>query len=66
VFKRPGRVQRFLQWLFGSPFQQMPDAFGDPVPAVLRVFEAQAEEIQGRSNGKVGASTIHSGRTWPA
>ena len=61
--KRPGRVQRFLRWLFGSPFQDMPNAFGDPVPPEQRVFEAQVEEMRHHSNGEVPASTIHSDRT---
>ena len=64
--KKRGRVQRLIRWMFGSPFQQMPAVFGDPVPAELRVFEAQAEEIQHRSSGKVAASTTHSGQTRPA
>jgi hypothetical protein len=63
VSKRPGRVQRFLRWLFGSPFQEMPDAFGDSVPPELRVFEARVEEMQDHSNGEVAASTIRPDRT---
>jgi hypothetical protein len=63
VSKRPGRVQRFLRWLFGSPFQDMSDAFGDPMPPELRVFEAQVVEMQDHSHGKVAAPTIHSDRT---
>ena len=61
--KRPGRVQRFLRWLVGSPFQEMPEAFGDPMPSGLRVFEAQVEVMQDYSHGKVPAPTIHSDRT---
>ncbi|HBY95975.1 MAG TPA: hypothetical protein DEP84_18810 [Chloroflexi bacterium] len=37
-------VQRFLRWLFGAPFEQLPPEFGDPVPPEVRIFEAEAEE----------------------
>jgi hypothetical protein len=39
-------VRRFLRWLFGSPFKELPPEFGDTVPPELRVFEAEAEEVQ--------------------
>jgi hypothetical protein len=64
--KKSGRVKRFLRWLFGSPFQDMGDAFGDPVPPEQRVFEAQVDEMQHLARGRVPASTIHSDRTKPA
>jgi len=51
--KKSGWIQRFLRWLFGSPFEELPPAFGDPVPPELRVFEAEAEEAQRRARGKV-------------
>ena len=38
--------QRFIRWLFGAPFEELPSEFGDPVPSELRRFEAEAEEIQ--------------------
>jgi len=62
VSKRPGRVQRFLRWLFGSPFQDMSDAFGDPVPPEQRVYAAQVDEMQHHANGKVPAPTFQSDR----
>lgn len=43
---------RFGRWLFGSPFRDLPPEFGDPVPPELRVFEAEAEEVQHRPRGK--------------
>ena len=48
-----GRIRRFVGWLFGAPFRELPPEFGDAVPSELRVFEAQAEEIQYHSQGKV-------------
>lgn len=39
-------VWGFLRWLFGAPFQELPSEFGDPVPAELRIFEAEVTEIQ--------------------
>ncbi len=55
-----GRVQRFLRWLFGSPFQSMSDVIGDPVPPELRAFEARSEEIVHHPNGQVASPRIHS------
>jgi hypothetical protein len=45
--------RRFMGWLFGAPFQELPPEFGDPAPPELRVFEAQAEESQHQPQGKV-------------
>jgi hypothetical protein len=45
-------LQRFMRWLFGSPFEELPSEFGDPVPPELRVFEAEAEEIEHHPVGK--------------
>ncbi|MGC8782087.1 MAG: hypothetical protein ACP5UQ_14595 [Anaerolineae bacterium] len=44
---------RFVRWLCGSPFRRLPPAFGNPVPADLQVFEAQAEEATRRGLGGV-------------
>jgi hypothetical protein len=46
---KTGWVQRFLRWLFGSPFQALPPEFGDPVPPDLKAFEAESEEIEHRA-----------------
>jgi hypothetical protein len=41
-------LRRSVRWLFGSAFRRLPPEFGDPVPPELRVFAAEAEEIQHR------------------
>ena len=46
---------RFVRWLFGSPFRRLPPAFGNPVPADLQVFQAEAEEARHRGLGTVAA-----------
>ena len=58
--KKIGRVQRFLRWLFGSPFQDMSDVMGDSVPPELRAFEERSEEMTHHPNGKVASTQIHS------
>jgi hypothetical protein len=64
--KRYGILHRFTRWLFGAPFSELPAEFGDTVPADLRVFEAQAEEIQHHSIGHVASQTSQSKPTRPA
>lgn len=60
---RSNIVQRFVRWLFGAPFQELPPEFGDPVPPELRAFEAEAEETQRHPFGKVpSSSSPRSGR----
>ncbi len=44
--KKPGWVRRFVRWIFGAPFRDLPPEFGDPVPPELRTFETNAEETQ--------------------
>jgi hypothetical protein len=51
--EKAGRIRRFMGWLFGAPFRELPPEFGDEVPSELRVFEAQAEEAQHQSRGRV-------------
>ena len=58
--KKPGRVQRFLRWMFGAPFQDMSDAFGDSMPPEMRAFEARSEEIVTHSKGRVASARLHS------
>jgi hypothetical protein len=58
--KKTSQVQRFLQWLFGSPFQERSDVIGDPVPPELRAFEAHSDEMAHHLNGKVASPRIHS------
>jgi hypothetical protein len=64
--RKTGRLQRFLRWLLGSPFQDLSDAFGDPVPPEQRVFEARVDEMQHHAIGKAATPTIHADRTKPA
>ena len=63
--RKQGRIQRFLHWLFGSPFEHMSGTIGDPVPPELRVFEAQVNEMQHHLDGKIPEATFHSDRTKP-
>lgn len=37
---------RFLHWLFGSEFEQLPPEFGDPIPPDLEEFEQKQKEAQ--------------------
>jgi hypothetical protein len=46
TYEKSNWVKRFLRWLFGSPFEELPPEFGDTVPPELRAFEAEAEEAQ--------------------
>ena len=46
---------RFARWLFGSPFRELPSAFGNTVPSELRMFEAEAAEAGRRGLGGVAA-----------
>ena len=64
-FKRLKWVQRFLNWFFGAPFQELPWEFGDPIPSELRAFQAEAEETQHRPQGKVASSYIYSTQAEP-
>ena len=38
------RLARFARWLFGSPFLELPPAFGNTIPPELQIFEAEAAE----------------------
>lgn len=38
-------LQRLARWFFGSPFEELPTEFGDPVPAELREFERESEQV---------------------
>jgi hypothetical protein len=51
--KKLNGVQRFLRWLFGTPFEDMGEPFGDPVPPEIRKFEAESEEITHLPRGEV-------------
>jgi hypothetical protein len=60
--KKSGRVQRFLHWLFGSPFQNQTDVIGDPVPPELRAFEAHSTELAHQVSGQPGKTVTHAHR----
>lgn len=55
-------IQRFMQYLFGTPFQKLPSEFGDPVPVEWRVFEARTEEVQHRPEGNLLSPSPLAGR----
>ncbi len=58
---------RFVRWLCGSPFRGLPRAFGDPTPADLRRFKAQADEAAQHGLGGVAAPVpVAHARTRPA
>jgi len=59
--------QRFVRWQFGSPFRFLPPAFGNPLPAELRLFRFRAREAQHLGIGEVAASVpVHHEKTRPA
>jgi hypothetical protein len=61
-----GWLERFLRWLFGAPFEDLPPEFGNPVPTELQVFEYQAEEAQHHPSSKISTPTsVHREQTKP-
>ena len=64
--QRPGRIQRLLRWFFGSPFQEMPEPFGDPVPPEIREFEAESDRLSNTPVRDVASPHIGHTRTKPA
>ena len=38
-------VRRFVRWLFGAPFEDLPRAFGEPI-SEIRAFEEEMKEAQ--------------------
>jgi hypothetical protein len=64
--EKHGWLERFLRWLFGAPFQELPPEFGDPVPSELRVFEYRAEEAQHHPRSKISTPRpVHRKQTKP-
>jgi hypothetical protein len=58
---------RFVRWLFGSPFRELPPAFGNTVPTELQVFEAEAAEAGRHGIGGVAIPVpVHHRKTRPA
>lgn len=43
-------ARRFMRWLFGSPFRDLPEGFGEPMPEI-RAFEEEMEMTQHRATG---------------
>jgi hypothetical protein len=64
--KKSNPIERFAHWLFGSPFQSLPSAFGDQVPPELRVLEAEVEEAQHQVEEVPASPTIHERQSRPA
>jgi hypothetical protein len=57
---------RFARWLFGSPFRELPPAFGSTVPSELQMFEAEAAEAGRRGlGGIVALAPVHHRKTHP-
>jgi hypothetical protein len=48
-------IRRFMR----APFEDIPPAFGNTVAPELRVFEAEAEEMEHHPVGKSSSSSIH-------
>ena len=61
------RLTRFARWLFGSPFRELPPAFGNTVPPELQVFEAEAAQVSRRGLGGVATPVpVRHRKTHPA
>lgn len=59
--------RRFIRWLFGGPFRQLPPQFGSTVPPDLQRFEETAENAGRRPFGHVAQSPpVHHAKTQPA
>jgi hypothetical protein len=50
-------VRRFMRWIFGAPFQDLPPGFGEPMPEI-RAFEEEMEETQHRAHGNVPVASV--------
>lgn len=58
---------RFVRWLCGSPFRQLPAAYGSPVPTDLQIFQAEAEQAKRTGLGTVATpERAHHAITRPA
>lgn len=65
--QRASWPKRFIRWLFGSPFRQLPPPFGNPVPLDLQQFEAEADDAQRQGFGGVaGQASSHHAKSSPA
>ena len=50
-------VRRFMRWLFGAPFQDLPPGFGEPMPEI-RAFEEEMNETQHRAHGSAPVESV--------
>jgi hypothetical protein len=64
--KKPNVLQRFLRWLFGAPFEDLGEPFGDPVPPEVRKFQAESEEITHVPRGDALPDSPHHTRPHPS
>ena len=59
--------KRFVRWLFGGPFRQLPPQYGSTVPPDLQQFEAEAEQMRHQGLGGVaGKAPVRHAKTSPA
>jgi hypothetical protein len=66
---RPKKVnpfRRFLRWLFGAPFEDLGEPFGDPVPPEVHKFEAESDEITHMPRGEAMPQNTHHTRPHPS
>ncbi len=54
----PGKIDRFFRWLLGSPFQNLPPEFGDPVPPDLEAFRRKTADIEHHPLGSISPTFI--------
>lgn len=48
-----------MRWLFGTPFQELPPAFGDTLPPELHAYEAEVDEMEHHPVGDVPSRFSH-------
>lgn len=65
--QRASWPRRFIRWLFGGPFRQLPPPFGNPVPPDLQRFEEEAADATRHAIGGVShPASSHHAKTQPA
>ena len=60
--QRASRPKRFYRWLFGSPFRQLPPAFGNPVPPDLAAVRSGGRGCAAPGHRRGGAAGAGSPR----
>ncbi|OQA45501.1 MAG: hypothetical protein BWY52_01282 [Chloroflexi bacterium ADurb.Bin325] len=59
--------RRFVRWLFGGPFRQLPPQYGNTVPPDLQQFEEEAANAGRQGFGDVAhGAPVHHAKTQPA